>query len=111
IISNADARHDRDDCWSENHDEDRWEDAPDHGEEHLHRRLGCSLLGPLTALDAKLVRLDLQHLGDRHAELLCLHDGANEVVDWMESARLATSRSASRRLRPIRISASAWRNS
>ena len=52
---------------------------PDHREEHLDRGLGRGLLGALAALDAQLLRLDLEHLGDRHAELLGLDDGADEV--------------------------------
>ena len=74
------AAHDRDDRRPEDDDEDRREDAADHREEHLHRGLGRGLLGALAALDPELVRLDLQDLGDRHAELLGLDDGADEVA-------------------------------
>ena len=72
--------HDGHDGRPQDDDEDRGEDAADHREEHLDRCLGRRLLGALAALDAQLLRLDLQHLGDRHAELLGLDDGADEVA-------------------------------
>src|SRR5205823_7560503 len=89
-ISNAAeaASHDCDDRRSQDHDEDRREDATHHGKQHLHRRLGCGLFRPLATLDAELVRLDLQHLGDRDAQLLGLNDGANEVADRLRIGAL-----------------------
>ena len=63
----------------EDDDEQRREDAPDEREQHLDRRLGRHLLGALAALDAQLLGLDLEHLGDRHAELLGLDDRPDEV--------------------------------
>src|SRR5438445_2129577 len=66
-MSNADALHDRNDGRSENHDEDRREDASNHWEQHLDRGLGGGFLSALAPLDAELVRLDLEDLGDGHA--------------------------------------------
>ena len=63
----------------EDDDEQRREDAADEREQHLDRRLGRHLLGALAALDPELLGLDLEHLGDRHAELLGLDDRADEV--------------------------------
>ena len=71
--------HDRDDRRPEDDDEQRGEDAPDEREQHLDRRPGGLGLGPLTALDPELLGLDLEHLRDRHAELLGLDDRADEV--------------------------------
>src|SRR5438270_9466108 len=84
-ISNAAeaASHHCNDRRSENHDEDRGKDATDHGEEHFHGSLGGRLFCSLAALDAQLVRLNLENLGDRHAELLGLDDSTDEVVDWL----------------------------
>src|SRR5438105_4339035 len=87
-MSNADALQDRNDGRSENHDEDRGKDAADHGEEHLDRGLGGCFLGTLAPLDAQLVRLDLEHFGDRNAELLGLDDGTDEVVDGLRVGAL-----------------------
>src|SRR5205823_14735647 len=89
-ISNAAeaASHDCYDRRSQDHDEDRREDATHHGKEHLDRRLGCGLFRPLAPLDAELVRLDLQHLGDRDAKLLGLDNGANKVVDRLRIGAL-----------------------
>src|SRR5438445_5515530 len=63
-----------DDRRPEEHDEQRREDAADHREEHLQRRLLTLLLGTLTALSADLLRLDAEHVGDADAELLRLDD-------------------------------------
>src|SRR6266550_8285608 len=70
---------DQDDGRPKDDDEQRREDAPDERKEHLDRGLGGLLLGALTALDAELLRLDLEDLRDRHTELLGLDDRADEV--------------------------------
>jgi hypothetical protein len=70
---------DQDDRRAQDDDEQRREDAPDQREQHLDRRLGRHLLGALPALDPQLLGLDLEHLADRHAELLGLDDRPDEV--------------------------------
>src|SRR4051812_24623922 len=65
---------DQDDRGPEDDDEQRREDATDEREQHLDRRLRRLLLRALPSLDAKLLRLDLEDLRDRHAELLGLDD-------------------------------------
>src|SRR5919109_2340105 len=67
---------DQDQRRAQDDDEERREDAPDEREEHLDRRLRGLLLCALPALDPKLLRLNLEHLGDRDTQLLCLDDGA-----------------------------------
>ena len=52
---------------------------PTSGNSILIGALAAMLLGALAALDAELLRLDLEHLRDRHAELLGLDDRADEV--------------------------------
>src|SRR5215210_6172731 len=75
----AEVDRDEDERRAKDDDEQRREDAPDEREEHLDRRLRGHLLGSLPPLDAELIRLDLQHLADRHTELLGLEDRADEV--------------------------------
>src|SRR3954471_14549074 len=70
---------DQDDRGPEDDDEQRGEDAPDQREQHLDRGLGGHLLGALASLDPELLRLDLEDLRDRDAELLGLDDRADEV--------------------------------
>ena len=70
---------DQDDRRSEDDDEQRREDASDEREQHLDRCLGGHLLRALASLDAELLRLDLEHLADRDAQLLGLDDRADEV--------------------------------
>ena len=77
--SNVQVLDDEDDGRPEDDDEQRREDAPDEREQHLDRGLGGLLLGALAALDAELLRLDLEDLADRDTELLGLDDGADEV--------------------------------
>ncbi len=57
----------------------RREDAADEREEHLDGRLGGHLLGTLATLDAELLGLHLEDVGDGHTELFGLDDGADEV--------------------------------
>src|ERR1700675_2964139 len=71
--------HDQDDRGPKDDDEQRREDAPDEREEHLDRRFRRHLLRSLAALDPELLRLDLEDLADRDAELLGLDDRADEV--------------------------------
>ena len=52
---------------------------PTSGNSILIGAFAACLLGALAALDAELLRLDLEHLRDRHTELLGLDDRADEV--------------------------------
>src|SRR4030088_2221337 len=55
-------------------DEERREDATDRRQHDEDRGLGRLLLGTLTALLTHLLRLDPEHLGHRHTELVGLDD-------------------------------------
>src|ERR1700690_1683306 len=68
-----------DDRRAQDDDEQGREDAADEREQHLDRGLGGLLFGSRASLDAELLGLDLQNLGDRNAELLGLDDRADEV--------------------------------
>src|SRR3712207_5452394 len=96
-LSDPDAAYHRHHRRPKDNDEDGREDAPDHREQHLDRRLRRGLLGALTSLDAKLLRLDLEHLRDWNAELLGLDDGADEVA---HRARVGARRHVSQGLTP-----------
>src|SRR5579884_48367 len=78
--------HDLDDRGAEQHNEQRGEDAPDHGKQHLERRLLALLLSALTAAPADLLGLDAQHVGNAHAELLRLDHGLHEVAQLVHLA-------------------------
>src|SRR5205807_4388723 len=71
---------------AEKHDPQRREDAADHGQHHLQRGLGASLLRALTALAPHLISLDAEDLADAGAELLGLDDGLHEVVQVLHPA-------------------------
>src|SRR6202049_3090784 len=74
---------------AEEHDEQGWEDASDHREEHLQRGLLPQFLGALPALATDLLGLDAQDVGDTHAELLRLNDRLDEVAQLLDLAALA----------------------
>src|SRR5579864_621073 len=78
--------HEDQDCRAEQHDPQRREDAADHGQHHLQRRLGTSLLRALAALAPHLVGLDPQDLADSGAELLGLDDRLDKVVQVVDAA-------------------------
>src|SRR5436309_14585321 len=82
--SDGQVLHDQDQGRAKDDHEQRREDAPDEREQHLDRRLCGLLLGALPALDAELLRLDLEHLRDRDAELLGLDDRADEVREGLD---------------------------
>src|ERR1700680_2530115 len=68
---------------AEEHDEQGWEDASDHREEHLEWGLLPQFLGALAALAADLLRLDAEHVGNSNAELLRLNDRLDEVAQLL----------------------------
>src|ERR1700674_3158495 len=74
---------------AQEHDEQGWEDASDHREEHLQRGLLPQFLGALPALAADLLGLDAQDVGDTHAELLRLNYRLDEVAQLLDLAALA----------------------
>ena len=57
---------------------------PTSGNSILIGALRGLFLGALAALDPELLRLDLEHLRDRHAELLGLDDRADEVGERLD---------------------------
>src|SRR3979411_1177676 len=71
---------------SEQDDPQRREDAADHRQHHLQRRLGRLFLGALAALAPHLVGLDAEDFSDAGAELLRLDDGLDEVVQVLYPA-------------------------
>src|SRR5206468_8257257 len=74
---------------TEKDDEESREDAADHREEHLERRLLALLLGALPAAAADLLGLDAQHVGDADAQLLRLDDRLEEVVQLGDAVAAA----------------------
>src|SRR6202162_5030598 len=71
---------------TEEQDDERGEDAPDHREQHLEWGLLALLLGALPALATDLLGLDAQHVGDSDAELLRLNDRLDEVAQLLDLA-------------------------
>src|SRR6266849_2413844 len=71
---------------AEQDDPQRREDAADHRQHHLQRRLRGLFLRPLAPLAAHLVSLDAQDLADAGAELLRLDDRLDEVVQVLDAA-------------------------
>src|SRR5947208_821953 len=60
--------------WAEDHDEERWEDEQDHGEEHLDRRRARLFLRALAPSHAHLLRELAERTGGRQAESVGLDD-------------------------------------
>ena len=72
--------HDVDPGRAEHDDEQARQDEQHHREQDLDGELHRLLLGVLAPFEAQLGGLDLQRLGDRHAELLGLGEGADHLA-------------------------------
>src|SRR5881392_1904526 len=75
---------DDDDGGSHEHDEQGREDAADHREEHLQRRLRSLLLRSLPAAAAHLFRLNAEDFRDTDAELFRLDQRLDEGVQLFD---------------------------
>src|SRR5438132_9988303 len=72
---------DRDRCRPQQDDEQCREDTCDQREDDLHWHLLCGFLGPLPALDAHLVRLNVKNFGDRDTEDVRLDHREDEGLE------------------------------
>src|SRR5262245_53801759 len=69
-------------------DEERWKETEHQRENQLHRELGRLLLGPLPALDTRLLGMCAQRLRDTRPESIRLNEHRHQRADVIDLSAL-----------------------